>query len=321
MNHSAVMGQSWRLVWRRKSLLGLGCLSTTATVIGAIALYAALIGGFLASPDLIARFMGMPEGAFQPWPFSNYWLVLTCIGPVVWLILWLVGLAARGGLIVAVDDLEVGAPTSGGAFGRGWRRVLTLAGMTFVLFLPYLFILALTQGVMLAIMPDFTLVGEQAFFEAMTSTYLVSCGFSCINFIVSLFLQFIYPFAYRGVVLRDMGVRASISHGWSVLRGNFGDILPLALLFGVVMIVLMAVWYGVFLVLYFVLIFGAIAVDPSGPPLAFIGVIIAMMLLFLLISLIVFAILTAWRSAGFTIGYRRWAAPKPAADVAPVVAA
>jgi hypothetical protein len=285
---------------------------------GAIALYAAMIGGFLASPDLIARFMGMPEGAFQPWPFSNYWLVLTCIGPVVWLVLWLVGLAARGGLIAAVDDLEGGAPASG-AFGRGWRRVLTLAGMSFVLFLPYLIVGAVQLAITLAAMPDFSLVGEQAFFEAMGSYYFLAYGSSCVTFIVSLFLQFIYPFAYRGVVLGGMGVRASIGHGWRVLRGNFGEILPLALLFGVVMIVLLGIWYGAFFLFYIALIFG-FAVNQSGPSLALIGVIIAIMLLFLLISLIVFAILTAWRSAAFTIGYRRWAAPKPAADAMPIIA-
>jgi hypothetical protein len=320
MNHSAIMGQSWRLVWRRKSLLGLGLLSAASTVISAIALYAAMIGAFLGSPDLIARFMGMPEGTFQPWPFSNYWLVLTCIGPVVWLVLWLVGLAARGGLIAAVDDLEGGAPASGGAFGRGWRRVLTLAGMTFVLFLPYLIIGAVQLAITLAAMPDFSLVGEQAFFEAMGSYYFLAYGSSCVTFIVSLFLQFIYPFAYRGVVLGGMGVRASISHGWRVLRDNFGDILPLALLFGVVMIVLLGVWYGAFFALYFVLIFG-VAINQSGPSLSLLGVVIAVFLLFLLIALIVFAILTAWRSAAFTIGYRRWTAPKPVVDAAPVIAA
>jgi hypothetical protein len=320
MNHSAVMGQSWRLVWRRKSLLGLGLLSAVATVVGAIALYAALIGLFLASPDLIARFMGLPDGAFEPWPFSRGWLALTVVGLIVWLALWLVGLAARGGLIAAVDDLESGEPPAGGAFGRGWRRVLPLAGMSFVLWLPYLIIVILTQAAVLATMPDFILAGEQEFFDAMMSTYLLSCGFSCVNLIVSLFLQFIYPFAYRGVVLRGMGVRASIGHGWRVLRSNFGDILPLALLFGVVMIVLLAVWYGAFFALYFVLIFG-IVIDPSGPSPALIGIVIAAVLLFLLVSLFVFAILTAWRSAAFTIGYRRWAVDKPTVEAAPVAIA
>ncbi len=313
MDQSAVMGQSWRLIWRRKSLLGLGCLTVLATVLGYVAIYAALIGFFLASPDLLTRLVSMPElDVF--WPFSPWLYALTCGGVVLWLLIWLVGLAARGGLIAAVDELEDGGqPTFGGAFGRGWRRAPRLAVMAFVLFLPVIIFSLAVQAVSFAILPNMFMMTPEEMMGAIASFYAVLCGLSLVNYALTLFIQFIYPFAFRGVVLRELGARGAIRHGWRVLRGNFGEILPLALLYGVIMVVLIGLWYAAFLGIYFGLIFSLVSGGEPSP--AFLGIIGIVLLGVSLASIVAGAILVAWRSAAFTIGYRRWTAPKAEVDV------
>jgi hypothetical protein len=308
MNQSSVIGQTWRLVWQRKSLLALGLLSALVAVLGVIALYGGLVAAFLSSPELLTRMVSLPEEALQPWPFPRGLLGLGVAGGIFWFLLWLVGLAARGGLIAAVDDIEDGrSPTFSDAFGRGWRRVLTLAAMSFVLFLPLLILYALAQAIVLANLPDFMLASPEDVFDSMMRTYGFSLSLSGVNFLVALFLQFIYPFAYRGVMLRDLGVWSSITHGWRVLRANLGEIVPLAMIFGGLLLLLLIVWYAGFFALYIFLII-ALAAGLGGPSMAIILLLVAAILLLLLFLIAAWGILTTWRSAAFTASYRRWTA-------------
>src|SRR5690606_40679925 len=54
-------------------------------------------------------------------------------------------------------------------------------------------------------------------------------------------LSLIYPFAFRGVILRDLGAMDSIRHGWRTLKSNFGEIILLSLAFFLVNILILIV--------------------------------------------------------------------------------
>jgi hypothetical protein len=115
-----------------------------------------------------------------------------------------------------------------------------------------------------------------------------------------LLLNLIYPFAFRGIMLRGMGVVESIRHGWRVLRENAGEIILLALPF-----LLVYLLFGVvFAAAYFIL------VAPGGFENALLsGAMTAMNWRFLLVFLfygLVGAALSAWQSATFTLGYLQW---------------
>lgn len=131
-----LVGQSWRLIWQRKSLLRLGLVSTAASLLAWAALPEAYRWAWVESPALMERLTGIPRN-----PYMNMWGIgdyPTGIGPftcgilVICLVLWLVGLAARGGLITAVDDIE-GQDAPGSAFSGALRRGPRLARAAFSL--------------------------------------------------------------------------------------------------------------------------------------------------------------------------------------------
>ena len=312
MNYSALIGDSWRLVWRRKSLIGLAFLSTLASSLAYLAMYIGFVAAFFSSGFFSRLFLfsaadiGLPVNSALPF-------LAMILSAVLWLLLWLVSLSARGGLIAAVHEHERGqATTPGGAFGRGWRRVLTLAAMAFVLFLPVTLLSLIGQAIMLAVLPDFAMMNETDFMGQLMSVYALSLAFSCITYALMAFLQFIYAFAFRGVVLGEMGVVASIRHGWRVLRGHAGEIIPLAMIFGGLLVVLVVIGYIAFFGVYIVFII-ALAAGGGDVSVVVLAVGAVVMLLFLLLTLVVGAILLAWRSTVFTIGYRHWIEGKPAA--------
>lgn len=340
---AALMGQSWRLIWRRKSLLRLGLVSTAASLLAWAALPEAYRWAWVESPALMERLTGIPRNPYMDmWGVNNSLLIgpFTCGILVICLVLWLVGLAARGGLITAVDDVE-GRDAPGSAFGRALRRGPRLALMTFVLFLPVLLLLFVGQ----AAMPNWPVLANPFRFSPAAESFLVSKNFYLMGFglplvtlIPMLLLQLIYPFAFRGMVLRDLGIFGTIRHGWRVLRGNMAEIVPLALSFGVVHIVLWALLNGIFIALsafliylvtgspdavnaFLTLDFDAVGYyllaslissnESSNPSELYFITSSVIALVLLLASVVMGTLMTAWRSAAFTIGYRRWTDDEP----------
>ncbi len=345
MNANEVMGQSWRLMWRRKSLLRLGLVSTVASLLAWAALNEAYRWARVESPAFMERLTGIPRGLY-----SDMWGVEypTVVGPftcgilVICLVLWLIGLAARGGLITAVDDVE-GQDAPGSAFGRALRRGPRLALMTFVLFLPVILLVFVGQ----VAMPNWPFLANPYAFSPLAmgfrassmNVYLMGFGLPIVTLIPMLFLQLIYPFAFRGMVMHDLSIFGAFRHGWRVLRGNVVEIVPLALLFAGVHIVLWGLYNGIFIAIHSYLIYkvtgSADAVNAfltldfdevsyvlissivsSGDSLnsreLFYIIINITSLALLLASVVIETIMTAWRSAAFTIGYLRWTAEKTA---------
>lgn len=240
-------------------------------------------------------------------------LAFSCIAVIVGIILWLVSLSARGGLIAAVAQLETGRgkPTFGSAFRFGWRRVWRLVGMTILLFIIPVILFVVMGAAFLVPVAGMAVAAGGA---EDPSGLLAGMGgmavlFCCVLFVLGLFtfvLSLIYPFAFRGIILRDLGVTDSIRHGWEVLRSNLGNIILLGLAFLLIGIA--------------ILILGAAILVPVGlavgVPLAMLAQTDATFLqgllavLGILIGLLIFAaisaITTSWQSSTFTIAYLEW---------------
>jgi len=240
-------------------------------------------------------------------------IAFSCVAVIVGLILWLVSLGARGGLIGAVAQLEQGTakPTFRSAFGMGWKKVGRLALMTLALFaIPFILVILLVVGfialaggaaLMSAGMEDPTAIGA-----GIGGLALVFVCLMCLMIPFFLALSFIYPFAFRGIILRDLGVMDSIRHGWQTLKQHLGEIILLALAFFLINIIILIVALAILVPVGLAVGVPLVALSGSDASvlqgvLAVLGIVVGLVV-FALIS----AIATAWQSSTFTLAYLQW---------------
>lgn len=236
-----------------------------------------------------------------------------CIAFIVGIILWLVSLSAYGGMIVGVTQMEQGSgkPTFRSAFGAGWRRVGRLVGMTIVLYaVPIIIGIVLTIGfIAVAGGAAFMASGMEdpsGIMAGLGGLALVFVCLLCLLIPFLILLSLIYPFAFRGIMLRDLGVMDSIRHGWKTVREHLGEIILLALAFfliGIIVIIVAAailVPVALLVGVPFVALMDSNATVLQGI-LAVLGVVIS-----LIVIALVSAISTAWQSSTFTLAYLEW---------------
>lgn len=240
-------------------------------------------------------------------------IAFSCVAVIVGLLLWLVSLGARGGLIGAVAQLEQGTakPTFRSAFGMGWKKVGRLALMTLALYaIPFILIILLVVGfiavaggaaIMSAGMEDPTAIGA-----GIGGLALVFVCLMCLMVPFFLALTFIYPFAFRGIILRDLGVMDSIRHGWQTLKQHLGEIILLALAFFLINIIILIIALAILVPVGLAVGVPLVALSGSDATvlqgvLAVLGIVVGLVV-FALIS----AIATAWQSSTFTLAYLQW---------------
>lgn len=301
MDYIGLISRGWTITWENKYLWILGFL-------------AALTGGsniFTWSTD--SSDFGDPGAMASPEMLGTIAagvLLAACVGVIVGILLWLVSLAAKGGLIGSVARLDMKQPVEGfgAAFRIGWRKVWRLAGLTivlfgiiFLIFIAVIVVFALSGGALAVLFGGGG--DENALFAGLGILGLCLLGLLCLMIPLFIFLSLIYPFAMRGMVLRDMGIGDSIRHGYRVLLDNLGAILLLSLAF-----LLLNVIAGI-LVLVILLPLGlAVAVpmsllaDSSATFLQ--GLIIVLGgLAAVVVTALVSALIVAWQSSTFTLAY------------------
>lgn len=323
MENVSVIRRGWQIVRGHRSLFGFSAASALASGLGFLALYAAAVAALLAAPGSLRFVFGLPPELFPRetlWPFSPWLFIVTALGLIAWPLLWLLGLAARAALIAgAAGADETGRIAAGQSFGRGLRRAPRLAAMAFLLFLPnlvfYAVYYAVAIGALRGFMTQLLAAPDMTALTRVSSFSLLSTSLSFLALVLNVFLQFIYAFAFRGVVLNDLQPVAAIRHGWAVLRANANDILPPAAIFGATLVGAAVLWYGAFFAIY-VLFIIALLTNRSGPSLGLIGVAGIAFLGLLALSYVAAALYLAWRSAAFTVGYRRWTRAAAAAGEA-----
>ncbi len=323
MDYMGTLQRAWRLTWANKWLWLLGFLAALGGGVTSTSNYR--FDSSNTTPSQITPQMGMA--------LAGGALVLMCVFFIIGILLWLVTLAAKGGLITSVADLDRGQTSSfGRAFRQGWHKVLPLVGMTLVLNAVIIVLLIILlvgfAGTALAALAAGGNMDSNALTGILGTAGVVFLCLLCLLIPLAIVINLIYPFAYRGMMLRDLGVMDSIRHGWRVLRENLSHILLLGLLFFIIGLVISAVaaaivgLLGLSSGLFSVLMGGS---QPSTAQIVAAG-------LGFLVAAIVFAIIsaiiTAWRSATFTLAYEQWtgkdvlkdtAAPMPPAPpVAPM---
>lgn len=315
MDYMGIIKRGWSHTWNNKFLWALGFL-------------AALGSGGAYSNSGRYTFNSDDASAMSAWMTPERAAALTggiiafaCIGFIVGIILWLVSLSARGGLIRAVADLELGTgkPTFGEAFRAGWKHVGRLVGMTILLYIvPTILILVLVVG-FITVIGGAAVMGSNmddpsGLMAGIGGLSLVFLCLLCLLIPFMIILEFIYPFAFRGIVLRGMGARESLRHGWAVLKENLGEIIILGLGF---------FFIGLVVALVALAILAPVALIAGVPFMALMrsdatalqGILVALgLLVTVVVSALISAITTSWQSSTFTLAYLEWTGKNIALD-------
>jgi uncharacterized membrane protein len=182
--------------------------------------------------DLAGKELGTSLGTAEQW-----WVILAGMALlllVLCLVFWVIGIAARGGLIDQTREALSGRPTSAGA---GWRRGFSLWGRVFsvgfVFALPFmglglLALLALAAFGLPALIASGgnpALIASGAVPGAMAG--IVSMGFALaflgfVAFVLGLVVSVLIEVALRYAVLEDMGAIDSIKASWADLKAKRG---------------------------------------------------------------------------------------------------
>ncbi len=306
MDYMATIRRGWEHTWNNKFLWALGFLAA----LGSGSTFTGSNSSFNNGGTGGSGMTMSPEGMAA---LTGGLILFGCLASIVGIILWLVSLSARGGLIGAVTQMETGSdkPDFRSAFRMGWSKVWRLVGMTIVLYiLPTILFIVVLVGF-------FGAIGGMAYFasgaedpSAMAAGIggmaLIFVCLICLLMPIMMALSLIYPFAYRGIILRDMGIRESLRHGWTVVKTNLGEIIILGLAFFliglVVGFIVLAVLAPIALVVGvpFVALMQSDATVLQGI-LVTLGLLVAMV-----VTALISAVFVAWQSSTFTVAYLQW---------------
>lgn len=233
-------------------------------------------------------------------------LVLFAIG----LLFWIVGIAARGGLVKGVDEIEQGRPAGAGpAWSAGFARWGGMFVMELLLGLPGL-ILAMVAVFAIAVPVLAPLIrGDEPGPEAVAGI----CGAVIILLVIGLPLSFVIGvvrvLAQRHLILDEMSATGSIGAGWRLMRSRFKDVLltwlanwGLNIVASLVLAIPMVI---VVLVIGVAAVVAGVAAAENGnygPLAGGVGVLLAAIFL---VSLLFNAIWGTFTSALWTIAFRR----------------
>ncbi len=302
MDYGQLLSQGWKITWENKYLWILGFL--------------AALTSSRANSSSFNYSSGFDPTAYTPEQLSAFggaMVALSCFALFVGLLLWVVSLVAKGGLITAVYKTSVGKEMNlEQALSAGSERIWPILGMNLLLYLPFILIgigIAASIFFMFAgVFMDTVNNGSAESIMAGAGVFLVGFMFLfCILLIVGTFVQFINAFAYRGIMIQNMGVMQSISHSWQLLQQNFGEVFLLAVLFFII-----AMGYGILMgVLMLPLVFvsmapllgSAIMGDVSAFTLVYgVGISICLGI----VGAVFMSVLVTWQSATFTLAYKEW---------------
>jgi len=233
MDYGKLFTRAWDIIWKYKFLILLGVLVA--------------LSGSGGSGGNQSRYMF--ESGDIPWnnmprfdygsPFQDMDLsILAILGlialgvvlVVLGLALWVVGTISRGGLISAVNDIELETTTNFSiAFQAGWKKGWRLLGIDLVPAIPGFALFIGGLAIFLSY-GGFVEMMDGVWPYAGIGPFLPLILLTCLLLPIILFLSMMRTFATRACMLEDLGVVASYRRGFDVLAANLGTALILFLI-------------------------------------------------------------------------------------------
>lgn len=295
MDYGNILSRAWQITWKHKVLWIFGIFVALSSGGGGFNGSggggnggSSGGGGNFPQPDMppqLREFLNSPA-----LPIAI--IALICLGLIIALAIFLMGVASTGALIGGIDLAEsTGAVTFAQAWAIGTSNFLKILG------------LKIGVGI----------IGFVAIFAG-----IICCPLLCLVVPGSIALQVIAEFAAFAIVLDKEGVIESIQKGFNVLKNNFTSVLVLGLiLFGI------GIAYGLVIAIPILVAFAPAIIAVMGntrePNMMLIGATALMFLCLIPILIIVGGVYTTWQTAAWQIAYRQWTGSTSSATSAPQV--
>ncbi len=262
--------------------------------------------------DEAGRQLGVSLGTAEQWWVFLAFAALALI--VVCLVLWAIGIAARGGLIDQSREAIAGRPASAGAGWRsGWRLWGRVFSVGFLLALPLLGLglLALLVLAAFGVPALISGAGSSAATAGLVGMGLILSLVGIATFVVAVIVSLLEEVALRHAVLDDEGALYSIKATWADLKAKRG----VASMWLVMILVNIAagiasaiVFIPVALVVGFVV---AAAVVAGGTGMLWL--VLPALLVLIATGMLIKAVYDTFRNTAWTSFYLRMRQPEPEA--------
>ncbi len=293
MDYGNILSHAWQITWKHKVLWIFGIFVALSSGSGSFNGGTNWTedrsgGGNFPQPDMppqLREFLNSPA-----LPIAI--IALLCLGLIIALAIFLMGVASTGALIGGIDLAEsTGAVTFAQAWAIGTGNFLKILG------------LKIGVGI----------IGFVAIFAG-----IICCPLLCLVVPGSIALQVIAEFASFAIVLDKEGVIESIQKGFNVLKNNFTSVLVLGLiLFGI------GIAYGLVVAIPVLVAFApaiiAVMTNTREPNMALIGATVLMFLCLVPILIVIGGVYTTWQTAAWQFAYRQWTGSTSSTASAPQV--
>ncbi len=228
MDYGAIIKRAWHITWRYKALWVLGIFAGVSGCQGSGGSSSG--GGNRGNSFGSGRGIGRGAADLQNFlDVMQRWLPVIFVGLGVLFLLGIVWsifrVAARGGLVVAVDSIEAGraAPTLGALWSAGFRRFWTIVGLELLLVVPLVAVVLIMLVAIFAPLMGSVVAGRQPGAE-MIAPLCGSLGIGLpLLLVASLVLGVMYLIALRYVMLGNQGVFEAAGNSWRFFRVRFKD--------------------------------------------------------------------------------------------------
>ena len=326
MGFGEIIKRSWKITWRYKALWVLGLFAgVTGGSAGGGGNYNFGSGSGRSGADRYTN--GMPDLRELGSTLASSVLLIASVLIallLISLVFAFLQVAARGGLVHAVNSAEEGVPfTLGAAWNEGFARFWSLLGLSLLLGLPVLVLsLAIGLAVVLPIMIPL-LQGN----SLSPGSFVPACGSLAIGvpllIVLSVVLGIMHELALRHVMLGGMGAVQAAGEAWRGFRARIKDTLLMWLVNLGLNIVSGIVLAVPLVVVAVVLVVPAVLVGRAGSWGSLAALVGVGVVIIVVISMVYTAIWGTFTSALWTIFYRRFTGrealpePVPAAPAAP----
>jgi len=320
MGYGDIIKRAWRITWRYRALwvLGLfaGASGSSSGGGGGNYNFGSLADNSGSGTSRLAgfdaqEFLGTLEKVL---PLI---IVVTLGLVVIGIVWWILSVAARGGLVFAVNEIQEGRPLSlGSAWNAGFARFWSVFGLSVLLGLP-VFVLALLVVALIALPLVIPLARGGS---PSAAAFVPICGTMVIGvpllMVLSIVLGLLNQLALRFVMLSGHGAVKAVGDSWRAFRTRFKDT-ALMWLIGVGLNLAAGFVIAIPLVIVSIAILvPAVVAAIAGQWAAFAGVLVVTVLLVAAISLAFTAVWGTFTSALWTVFFRRFTGMEVLPDAA-----